>query len=125
MIFESILAAALVAYIQEIEASKRMSKEQKTNVLLALIKAFNETEGYYAYLADNHGNNKDIHREHHIAELWDNLSVLMMPFNASLADRVSLKAQFWRDGAIWSDSEITLAKIELSSIRSDGFLSLE
>ena len=124
MIIESlaVLVPFMLAYAQEIEESKRMTKQNKKEAKLALSKAFIETEGYYA--GRSAGNPKDLLKEHEIAALWDIVAICMEPFNISLAHRLGQKSCFWREDAAWSDEQIKAAKIQLDAVRRDGRVAL-
>lgn len=116
------LGDLIIQYAAQIHASKMMSLQNKKDAKLALVKAFNETECYYALLAS--GENKDISKEYQIATLWDNVAVFIEPENPELAHRLNVKSRFWREGAAWTDEQIKDAKIELDRVKRDSQITL-
>lgn len=118
----TILAAAIIYYLQFLSDDRRFNKEQRQAARISLADAFHETEGYYADLAS--GGSKDHGREHRIASLWEQAAILSEPFDSSLASRLGLKSRYWREGAAWSDSQIAEAKIQLAFVRRDANFSL-
>ena len=118
----TILAAAVIGYLQVLSDDRRFSEEQRQSARIALSDAFHETEGYYASLSAGRG--KDPSKEHNIAHLWEQAAILSEQFNPSLASRLGLKSRYWREGAAWSDEQIANAKIQLDSVRRDANFSL-
>jgi hypothetical protein len=124
MITESLafIVAGIIAYLQEIQNDKRFSEQQRQAALIALSKAFNATEGYYAELGAQ--GEKSVIRQHEIAQLWDEAAICIEPFHGGLANRLGLKSRFWREGAAWSDEQIADANIQLEKVRRDGRFAL-
>lgn len=124
MVAESlaVIVAAIIAYLQELKEDGRITEQERRAARLALSKAFHTTEGYYAGLEG--GGTKDLVREHEIAELWDAAAICIEPFNGRLANRLGLKARFWREGAAWTREQIVDAGIQLEKVRRDGNYAL-
>ena len=118
----SIISDSIIAVLQMVLADKRFKKEQRLSARIALSAAFHATEGYYAALST--GTEKDAVREHEIAHLWDELAIRIEPFDPSIANRLGLKSRYWREGAAWSDEQISAAKIQLDYVRRDANYAL-
>ena len=106
------IAAAAFHIVRE---NKKATKQQKIEAEEALKSAYNLTQGYYASLRE--GSGKDATREHQVAEAWDRASIRLREFDTTLSQRLSLKSRFWREGAAWSDEQITMANIGLEDVR--------
>lgn len=119
----ALLVHAILAILEELANDKRFTEEQRKVARLALSKAFHATEGYYAALAAGN-KKKDPNGEHEIAALWDAAAICIEPFNDNLANRLGLKSRFWREGAAWSDKQISDAGIQLEKVRRDGNYAL-
>jgi hypothetical protein len=93
-------------------------RRQREEIQKAITKAFNNTEKYYAYLDQGNAQNRD--REFDLASDWDNASILIKDLDTDLANRLSLKAGFWRDGGTWSAEKIKSMGIQLARVRKEG-----
>ena len=113
------MAAAAYVVIRENKASTKREKEEAE---LALSHAYTLTHGYYVSL--NSGSDKNTDKEHLIAEAWNAASILLRKFDQNLANRLSLKSRFWREGAAWADEQIAGARIGLEDVRREGTVVL-
>ena len=105
-----------------IREHKAATKREKEEAEASLSHAYNLTHGYYASLNEYTGKNTE--QEHVIAEAWNEASIHLKQFNANLANRLSLKSRFWREGAVWSDEQISGARIGLEDVRREGTVVL-
>ncbi len=117
--FASIATLLVNLYLQlkHLRTEKRMEKQA---ILSAVSKAFHATESYYRMLEN--GSARDTERECNIAEKWEHASLLIKPIDAELAKRLGLKSNFWRNGAAWSNEEISAAGIQLERVRAEGMI---
>lgn len=112
-----VMVSLAIAVFSEMRKNSRLSLQQKQATGTALAKAYNATESYYALRAA--GAARSIDKEHQIAALWDEIAMIVLQFNESLANRLGLKSRFWREGAAWSDEQINAARISLPDIRRE------
>ena len=117
-ILVTIAAAAFIS----IRDNKTTTKAEKENAEISLSHAYNLTHGYYASL--NSGSDKSLGLEHDIAEAWAEAAIRLRKFNSNLSNRLGLKSRFWREGAAWSDEQITGARIGLEDVRREGTVVL-
>ena len=117
--YPGVVVALSIAGVNELRNNTRISKQRKEAAESALAKAFNETECYYALL--EHGAKRSIQAEHLISSRWDEAAAKFRNINRELAERMSAKSQFWRDGAAWSSEEIEAHGISLTEIRKAGY----
>ena len=108
--------------VQAILAEKRNqvdgNRKQAEEIKIAISAAFHSTERYYALRQA--GKPQDDGIEFEIAQQWETAAILIEPLDQNLANRLSLKSRFWREGGIWSDEEIRDAGIQLSRVRAEG-----
>jgi hypothetical protein len=97
-------------------------QRRKEKAEVSLSHAYNLTHGYYASLND--GAMKSHEQEHVIAESWNEVSIRLRNINTNLANRLSLKSRFWREGFAWTDEQIAGARIGLEDVRREGTVVL-
>lgn len=116
------LAVLTIEAFRVIQKTKNATKEAKQNAERAISSAYNKTHGYYAMRKD--GEQKDIMKEHELAQAWDEAAILLKKFDSDLSNRLSAKSQFWRDGGAWSDEQIQLKNISLKDVKKDSNITL-
>lgn len=114
----TIVAAAIIAYLQHIADDARLSSSRREEARVALSEAYHSTVEYYASLSS--GAAQDQASQIRIAGLWDRAAILVEPHDRNLAARLGLKSRYWREGAAWTDEQIAGAKIGLDAVRRDG-----
>ncbi len=117
----TIVTIAATAFLV-VRENKKASEQQKASAEESLKSAYNLTHGYYASLQS--GGDKDSIKEHEVAKAWDIASIRLRPFDTTLSQRLSLKSRFWREGAAWSDEQISMANIGLEDVRREGTVVL-
>jgi hypothetical protein len=117
--YPGVVVALGIAGLNELRNNTRISKQRKEAAESSLAQAFNETEGYYALL--DGGAERSIQAEHQISSRWDEAAAKFRTINRELAERMSTKSQFWRDGAAWSKEEIEAHGISLTEVRKAGY----
>lgn len=116
-----LVTIAAAAYIS-IRENKTATKSEKEEAEIALTHAYNLTHSYYTLL--NTGSSKSTSEEHTIADAWSEAGIRLRKFNANLSNRLGLKSRFWREGAAWTDEEISGARIGLEDVRREGTVIL-
>lgn len=117
MNWESLFNLVLSA-LPIIESKKDKDHERATAALEALGRAFYSTSAYYESRFDNEFERRLTQLD--LAEKWDQVAILLRPFDTRLWNRFNLKSRFWYEGATWSDEQIEDAKIGLEAIRKDA-----
>jgi hypothetical protein len=116
------LFGALVELIPAILEKKRDAQAHIERTLQAFNEAYYETESYFGMLED--GGEPSRERQFQVARCWDDVSHMIARYDENLANRLSLKSRFWREGAAWSPQQRQQAKIGLEQVRRDGRLLL-
>ncbi len=111
----SILSLVLQA-VNLIPRQPRDRTREDEEALSALSDAYTETIQYYEFLR---GHQREPAREAGIAHKWEHVGILLEKYDATLADKLSAKSRYWREGATWSDEVIRQAGIGLESIRRE------
>lgn len=114
---EAIITTLILFGLHLHKLGKEKEKEKQV-IRIGISEAFHATESYYRLLEN--GKNRDTEIECNIAEKWEYASFLIEPFDKALSKRLSLKGNFWRGGAAWSEKEISEAGIQLSRVRGEG-----
>ncbi len=116
------LAKITIDAIIAILKAQNATKKEKEKAEMAILSAYNKTHGYYAMRKN--GEQKDIMREHELAQAWDEAAILLKKFDSGLSNRLSAKSQFWREGGAWSDEQIQLKNISLEDVKKDSNITL-
>ncbi|MBQ4677710.1 hypothetical protein H9X88_05755 [Aeromonas hydrophila] len=96
-----------------IESKKDKDYERATAALEALGRAFYSTSAYYESRFDNESERNAT--QLNLTKRWDQVAILLRPFDTRLWNRFNLKCRFWYEGVTWSDEQIEDAKIGLEA----------
>ena len=114
------VSSTLLSVASLLQSAKAEKRNQIEEIKKAVSKAFHHTERYYTQREAGDMRNDGI--EFEIAESWEAASILIEPLDSNLANRLSLKSRFWREGGLWSDQQIHDAGIQLDRVRAEGMI---
>lgn len=112
------LMGMVVGLLPILESRREKEQDRVDETLHALGDAYYSTLSYYETGKANESSKR--HEQIQLARKWDKVANLTRKFDASLANRFSLKSRFWQDGEAWNNEQIKSAKIGLERVRSDA-----
>jgi hypothetical protein len=109
-------ASLLLQVVQMIPRDPKKRTPEDEAALLAVSEAYYATKAYDAFLKSNP---RDESKEFEVAAKWERVAVLLHKYDSSLGERLSVKSEYWRRGANWSDEAIRVAGIGLEQIKME------
>jgi hypothetical protein len=108
----------LIKVVDLVQRARNLTDEKKQRALQALYAALKETSAYVDTL--NRGGEPNLDMERNIACLWDEVSIPLYDLDRDLAERCSLKGNYWRNPDTWSAMRVRRNRIGLDQVRKSA-----
>ena len=109
-----VLGHDLLQFLRDLPRSRQAKSNQLRTAIASLQHAVLETQSYIA--AGNRGEAPKRDAEIELSRVWQRASLEFYRLDGDLANRLQLKAEYWRTPEIWTSQQVVDAGISLDQI---------